>query len=258
MSRQPLLDILAPHHGQEHINGLDQGLADAFMALMQGAPPEVAAQIGIISGYRSVERQQQLWDNALKKYGSPEKARKWVAPPGNSMHNHGGALDLRYGNSAARDWVHANAGNHNLHFPMSWEPWHIELKGSRGGHQHDGGPHRAVGGNGMAPGAGTPMADGHRGGPADPARSPAHSGSEGGFSFGDMIKNVAGGFQAPQQPTGPQVSARVSGSDPSATAASAEQLMSTSELLTSFLSPDPQRLNQMSKRPQAVAGRFST
>ena len=36
------------------------------------------------SGYRSVEKQKQLWEQALKKHGTPEKARKWVAPPGGS------------------------------------------------------------------------------------------------------------------------------------------------------------------------------
>jgi hypothetical protein len=60
---------------------------------------EIAANNGctlvISSAYRSIEKQTILWNNALKKYGSAEKARKWVAPPGKSPHNFGLALDMR-------------------------------------------------------------------------------------------------------------------------------------------------------------------
>lgn len=79
------------------------------------------------SGYRSPERQAQLWEDALEKYGSADAARRWVAPPGRSNHNHGLAADLGYGSDAAREWAHSNAGQYGLNFRMSWEPWHIEL-----------------------------------------------------------------------------------------------------------------------------------
>ena len=62
----------------------------------------------------------------MKKYGSAAKARKWVAPPGKSQHNHGNAADLRYANDAARKWAHENAARFGLHFRMGNEPWHIE------------------------------------------------------------------------------------------------------------------------------------
>jgi hypothetical protein len=80
------------------------------------------------SGYRSVGEQTQLWNAALKKYGSATEARKWVAPPGHSKHNEGMAADIS-GNLQA---AHKLAGKYGLWFPMSWEPWHVEPIGSRG------------------------------------------------------------------------------------------------------------------------------
>lgn len=82
--------------------------------------------MSIYSGFRSPEHQKRLWQNALKKYGSPNKARKWVAPPGRSNHNKGMAADLRYSSAEARKWAHQNAGKYGLHFRMGHEPWHIE------------------------------------------------------------------------------------------------------------------------------------
>mgnify|MGYP002140046610 FL=1 len=63
------------------------------MRLFEMAPPDIRRQLQVYSGYRSPERQAQLWDAALKKYGSPEAARKWVAPPGRSQHGHGNAAE---------------------------------------------------------------------------------------------------------------------------------------------------------------------
>lgn len=82
------------------------------------------------SGFRSTEKQQQLWDAALKKYGDPEVADNWVARPGKSNHNKGIATDLGFRDAAARRWAHDNAARFGLHFPMEWEPWHIEPMGS--------------------------------------------------------------------------------------------------------------------------------
>jgi hypothetical protein len=121
----------------------------------------IAAQPGIspFSGYRSPARQAVLYDAAVRKYGSPEAARKWVAPPGSSQHGFRNAVDLHYANDAAREWAHAHAGDYGLTFPMSWENWHIEPIGARGSHQGVGGAGVAPvapGGQGAAP-AGDPL-----------------------------------------------------------------------------------------------------
>lgn len=126
--------------GIDHVDGLTEDFATNLSAMFQDAPPEIRAGLQVGSGYRSEERQAQLWEDALKKYGSPEAARKWVAPPGNSQHNHGNAVDIWYNGTRldkapaeVRDWVHANAGKYGLRFPMGHEPWHIEPNGARNG-----------------------------------------------------------------------------------------------------------------------------
>jgi hypothetical protein len=105
----------------------------ALADMLAAAPPEIQSKLRISSGYRSVERQTQLFEAALTKYGSPAAARRWVAPPGHSMHNHGFAADLKYLSPAARHWAHANAERFGLVFPLSNENWHVELAGARDG-----------------------------------------------------------------------------------------------------------------------------
>lgn len=115
------------------ISGLDANFNSSLARMFASAPPEIRSQLRIKSAYRSTDRQQELWDAAVAKYGSPEAARKWVAPPGKSQHNHGNAADLEYLSPAAKEWMHANAQQYGLHFPMAHEPWHIEPVGARGG-----------------------------------------------------------------------------------------------------------------------------
>jgi LAS superfamily LD-carboxypeptidase LdcB len=113
--------------------GLNSDFSVNLTAFINAAKAD-GIDLGIASGFRSVERQKQLWEQALKKYGSPEKARKWVAPPGKSSHNKGIAVDLNSSgvflgknkNTKATQWAHANAEKYGLHFRMGWEPWHIE------------------------------------------------------------------------------------------------------------------------------------
>lgn len=117
----------------DSFTGLQDPFQQALARMLQDAPAEV--KIGITSGYRSPEVQQRLWEEALAKYGSEEEARKWVAPPGRSQHNHGNAADLKFMSPAAQEWVHQNAARYGLAFPLSNEAWHVELAGARG-HDH--------------------------------------------------------------------------------------------------------------------------
>jgi peptidoglycan hydrolase-like protein with peptidoglycan-binding domain len=89
------------------------------------------------SGFRDPAHQARLWANALKKYGSPEEARKWVAPPGGSAHQSGRAVDLYLGGknssanvanlraSPAYRWLVVNAHRFGF-YPYEREPWHWE------------------------------------------------------------------------------------------------------------------------------------
>jgi hypothetical protein len=118
---------------REDAQNIDPRFEAAMSAVYAAAPEDIRGQLGMMSAYRSPERQAQLWQEALAKYGSPEAARKWVAPPGRSNHNHGLAIDMKYGSDAARDWFHANAPQYGLALPLNNEPWHVELAGIRDG-----------------------------------------------------------------------------------------------------------------------------
>jgi D-alanyl-D-alanine carboxypeptidase len=116
----------------DSFSGLSPEFASSLAALFQNAPSELQGSLKISSGFRSPERQAQLYQAAVAKYGSEEAARKWVAPPGRSNHNKGQAVDLKFLSPAAQAWMHKNAGPFNLVFPMKHEPWHIEPVGARG------------------------------------------------------------------------------------------------------------------------------
>lgn len=107
----------------EKLKELEPEFASTLQAFMDAAP----GKISINSGRRSTERQAELWREALAKYGSAEKARKWVAPPGHSMHEKGGAADLGYESEAVKRWAHENAAAYGLVFRLKNEDWHIEL-----------------------------------------------------------------------------------------------------------------------------------
>jgi LAS superfamily LD-carboxypeptidase LdcB len=108
-----------------HVQGLDGNFQNQLLQFLQAAKQE-GHSIRLYSGYRSPERQKELYANAVKKYGSPEAARKWVAPPGRSRHNFGIAADLDFASGEARQWAHQNARRFGMHFRMGHEPWHIE------------------------------------------------------------------------------------------------------------------------------------
>ncbi|NLS04618.1 hypothetical protein HGP14_14765 [Rhizobium sp. P32RR-XVIII] len=108
------------------VEGMASAFAKKLATMFASMPDELRGQISITSGFRDIQRQQQLWAEALEKYGSPEAARKWVAPPGKSQHNSGNAADLGFASDAVRQWVHANASSFGLQFPLNNENWHIE------------------------------------------------------------------------------------------------------------------------------------
>lgn len=126
-------DLASIRQGNAILEGSSPALMQRMSKMMADMPADLQGQVKIFSAYRSPEKQKSLWDAALNKYGSPEAARKWVAPPGSSNHNYGNAFDLKYQTDAARQWMHQNAGQYGLQFPMRHEPWHIEPKSDAGG-----------------------------------------------------------------------------------------------------------------------------
>ena len=131
---------------EDAIVGLDPRFRSGLEQMITGAPEFIRQGLTVGSGYRSEQRQSELWAEALRKYGSPEAARKWVAPPGNSKHNHGAAADLRWNGQRldkappeVRQWVHQNAARFGMAFPLGNEPWHIEPADARSGGTYTGG-----------------------------------------------------------------------------------------------------------------------
>lgn len=104
-------------------------------------PRAQALHLYVASAFRSIIRQQQLWNAALAKYGDPETADDWVARPGTSNHGpkvdgYGTAVDFAIPGVHAderghwppdiRSQVDAICADHGLASPMSWEDWHYE------------------------------------------------------------------------------------------------------------------------------------
>ncbi|HVL65240.1 MAG TPA: D-alanyl-D-alanine carboxypeptidase family protein [Actinomycetota bacterium] len=108
------------------ITGLHPTLSAAVQQLIAAS----GGRVWLVSGYRSTAHQQLLWQAALARYGSAEAADNWVAPPGSSNHERGLAVDL----GGDLEYAAALAARLKLPLwrPMSWEPWHFELIGSRG------------------------------------------------------------------------------------------------------------------------------
>lgn len=133
----------------------------AFEAMCQDALAD-GVHLGIVYGYRSIEKQTELWNARVSREMAAGKtrseaeaaARKWVAPPGRSQHNRGLAIDLNTSTDpAVMEWVHTPVGCYkppdNLRLgvtscasdeevvdrvqlygfilPLDHEPWHIEL-----------------------------------------------------------------------------------------------------------------------------------
>lgn len=108
------------------VSGLHPALADAVSKLIAAS----GGRIWIVSGYRDSAHQYRLWMEALEKYGDPDIADNWVAPPGRSNHERGLAVDLGGDLTLAVQLVQELGLP--LWRPMSWEPWHFEIAGSRG------------------------------------------------------------------------------------------------------------------------------
>jgi LAS superfamily LD-carboxypeptidase LdcB len=122
---------------------LDQVMASAVESLQRdareaGFQSPLFLPSGPNSGYRPLAAQERNWQRALKKYGSPQKARKWVAKPGSSAHGSGRAIDFNLGFSpssgnnasikatSAYQWLTLNAHKYGL-APYSGEAWHWEM-----------------------------------------------------------------------------------------------------------------------------------
>jgi len=110
---------------------IDQNFSDSLARFIYSAPPDIQAQVGIISGDRSPAHQQELYDRAIATHGRADLPGHQVAKPGHSQHELGRAADLSFANPEAKQWVHDHAEEAGFTFPVPGEDWHIEAIGGR-------------------------------------------------------------------------------------------------------------------------------
>lgn len=94
--------------------------AKAFLA-MRAAAAEAGVELGLASGFRTLDEQRALY-RAWRK-GRGNKA----ARPGLSNHQSGRALDIAFGpDPAALAWLEANGASFGFKRTVKGEPWHWE------------------------------------------------------------------------------------------------------------------------------------
>jgi len=105
---------------------LNSELEARFIAAQAAARKE-GIELKIVSGFRTFSRQQSLFNQAIKKYGSTLEAAKWVAPPEVSKHPLGLAIDVNYPNdSIGAGWLEINGYKFGLCRVFENEWWHFE------------------------------------------------------------------------------------------------------------------------------------
>ncbi|MGH8880405.1 MAG: M15 family metallopeptidase [Stackebrandtia sp.] len=77
-------------------------------------------------GWRSPEYQDRLLREAVAKYGSEERAARWVTTADTSAHVSGNAVDI--GRFDARAWLSEHGAGYGLCQIYGNEPWHYELR----------------------------------------------------------------------------------------------------------------------------------
>jgi len=122
---------------------LEKETAKALKSMI-GAAAKDGVKLKIISGFRSVQYQKNLFERAVKRRGSKQNAAKFVAPPGHSEHHTGRAVDLgdinapgtdlkeSFEKTSAYKWLQKNAGKYGFKLSflkdnpqgIAYEPWH--------------------------------------------------------------------------------------------------------------------------------------
>ncbi len=106
------------------VDHLTPALQSAITRAMAAAHA-AGVELRVTSGWRSKSRQRVLYDEAIAKYGSPEAARQWVLPPGESAHVRGEAVDV--GPVTGARWLEENGSRFGLCRRYANESWHFEL-----------------------------------------------------------------------------------------------------------------------------------
>jgi LAS superfamily LD-carboxypeptidase LdcB len=119
------------------------GLPDVFnpdfedrINSLMGAVSQDGGQANVFSGPRSTARQEQMYLSALERYGDEKLARKYYAPPGESLHEAiaGQKYGLEPGALAADlsgdlQKIYDLAPKFGLEFANKQQPWHVQYAG---------------------------------------------------------------------------------------------------------------------------------
>jgi hypothetical protein len=137
----------------EDLTGLTDGARAAFTAARTEALWRYGQLIGLTSGYRDPIVQQRMFDEEVRRSGSPASARMLVLPPAESNHVKGIALDVRPHEGAR--WLEEHGARYDLYRMYDNEWWHFEYRPDAGGTPPQRLPHPGVGyvfGPGSGPG----------------------------------------------------------------------------------------------------------
>ena len=93
----------------------------------QAAAKELGIELSIDSGYRTLEKQNYLYQRAIKTYKSADEAIKWVLPENLSRHPWGLALDVNLNHDkSGASWLETNGATFGLCRVYENEWWHFE------------------------------------------------------------------------------------------------------------------------------------
>jgi zinc D-Ala-D-Ala carboxypeptidase len=106
------------------VSKLDPDLLSALRKA-RAAALDRGTDLTIADGWRSLRYQEQLFADAVQKYGSEEEASRWVKRGADSGHVSGHAVDLA--TADAMDFVSRFGSQWGLCQAYANEAWHFEL-----------------------------------------------------------------------------------------------------------------------------------
>lgn len=107
----------------EEPGGLRPDVLAAWQRLRAAASAQ-GVQLCLQDGKRSIAQQQAEFTDAVRRFGTPELAGRYVLPPEKSMHVKGIAVDVQP--LAAAGWVERNGGALGWCRRYQNEEWHFE------------------------------------------------------------------------------------------------------------------------------------
>jgi D-alanyl-D-alanine carboxypeptidase len=126
----PVGGSLSPFDDVPAITRLDPGLREAVRRAAAGARAD-GIELRVNSGWRSAAYQRSLFDDAVRRYGGQDAARRFVKAPEDSSHVTGQAVDI--GPTDAAYWTIQHGAEYGLCQIYANEVWHFERPIAPGG-----------------------------------------------------------------------------------------------------------------------------